>query len=138
MEEFEHPNRHVISKAALRLLLKNGHSSVRIEMKQGKYILYTALWYLAGCAGGALVAPRYILHAIFKAPHGVLLHFQYPDILMGELGMAIVGIVLLLTGVLTAAAAANAKWALCRAGIYATGSSIGLFGGFAAVLEQVI
>ncbi len=107
-------------------------------MKYGKYILYTGLWYLAGCCVGALAGPRYILYAIFKAPRGVLLHYQYPDILMGSAGIAIVSSVLLLCGFLTAAAAANAKWALCRAGVYATGASIGLLGGFAAVLGQVI
>lgn len=107
-------------------------------MKYGKYILYTTLWYVAGCCTGALAGPRYILHAVFKAPRCVLLHFQYPDILMGSFGIAIVGGTLLITGLLTVAAAANAKWRLCRGGVYASAAFVGLFGGFAAVLEQII
>ena len=107
-------------------------------MKYGIHILCAVLWYLGGCCVGALIAPEHILHAVFKAPRGVLLHFQYPDILMGSVGIGVVVISFCLAVTTMATGAATARWRLFRAGAYATAMAVGLFGGFAAVLEQVI
>lgn len=116
-----------------------GGLDVPIKLKKiGNHILIAAAWYLGGCCVGALVAPQYILHAILEAPLGVFLHFLYPDILMGSFGIFIVGVTFMITGSVTVVGATTAGWRLCRAGIYATVMTIGLFGGFAAALAHVI
>ena len=96
------------------------------------------LWYLGGCCVGAQAAPQYLAHAIFMAPRGVLLHFQYPDILMGDVGRILIVTAFLVTLGIATAGAASARWGWCRAGVYATLCAVGLIGGFAAVLEQAI